>query len=372
VTGTAGSILAEARDGRVQINAAETAATIHGHVDLQGRPLRPHASWSTLLTLELRPTSSATLPSRYVVMTDERGDFTLPAVPTGAYTIWVKGDHTLANRVEQIVLQAGINQIYLGTLLEGDAETETSRNHITVRDFSLVSAAFGTCIGDVAFVPNADLTQDGCVTIADATLVQANYSRQGDLVYDITEGMPAPLAPAERYATLTLVANPTTEATHRDSPITVNHLLTVPLTTTTLLPIFVDPQIGAPILGVTAAFAFDPQVVEIGDLYLSSTVPLERLGAIEIDHERGRVRFSVQSKTGQPLTGPVQIGYMQVKVKRATAGTVIYPLLNTPGQTDITGTNGTILARADSVTLISTAAPVGNDNHALFLPFVTR
>lgn len=373
VTDAEGSILAEARDGTVRISEAETMATIQGHVDLQGRPLRPDASWATLLTIELRPTSGSTVSSRHLVMTDERGDFALPAVPTGDYTIWVKGEHTLANRVEKIVLQPGINQIYLGTLLEGDAETETSRNHITVRDFSLVSDAFGSCVGDEAFIPNSDLTQDGCVTIADATLVQANYNRQGDLVYDITEGMPAPLAAAERFATLRFLASSAlTRAANSGSPITVNSVLTIPVATTTLLPLFVDPKAADPILGVTASFAFDPQLVEVVDLYLNSTVPIEQLGTVQIDNEGGRVRFSVQSKAGQPITHLLQLGYIRVKLKGATTGTVIYPLVNAPGQTNITGANGTLLARADSITLISSAVAIGGESHSLFLPFVAR
>lgn len=343
IAGPTGSIMEAARDGVVMITGSSSTATLQGRVDLQGRPAKPNLAWSIPLTLEmtLEGTSSPTI---YLVTTDERGEFTLENLPTGSYKLRIKGDHTLGNRIESAALTAGVNKIFFGTLFEGDIETSSTGNAVQIADFGLLSGSYDKCTGDSGYRANADLNErDDCVTIEDFGLLSPNFNRQGDIAYDSPTRIPAPMPLSNKQAVLEV-----------DMP-------SVPGVGATVdLPLYVDPRNGDAVVGVTAHYRFDPAVVEVVEVILTSGLPNVLLEP-GIDNSQGTVKFSVSAPYGTSVRQRLQIATFRVTVKGSSTGALLTPIVGGPRDTNIAGVNGSVMA-ADS----STAA------NRVLLPIVRR
>jgi hypothetical protein len=146
--------------------ATPTACAMEGSVTLQGRPSKPHTSWSVPLTVIVGTTS-------YTVFTDEEGKFLLTGLTPGTYDIRVKNSHTLRNLKSAVVLVAGTNPVDLGTLVEGDANDD---NVVNIKDFSILAAGFYP-----AYDARADFNADGYVNISDFSLLVTNFGLYGDI-----------------------------------------------------------------------------------------------------------------------------------------------------------------------------------------------
>lgn len=374
VTGPEGSSLAAAYDGRVVVADRSQVATVQGRVDLQGRPFRPHSSLAIPLLVELIPTDPAARPIKQLVVSDSWGEFRLNPVPVGVYRVRIKGDHTLANRIEQVTLHAGLNQLYLGLLLEGDVETQSSGNRVVMADFSLLSAAFDRCRGDAAFLANADLNENGCVTIEDSVLVYANFNRQGDLIFATPATIPAPLPAAGRRAMLTFL-HPARDWLTPTQPVTLGLMATATVVVTAgeviSLPLYIDPGDGE-VLGATVALSFDPALMTIEGVTLSQIWPQVLLGLM-LNNEAGQLRFSVQALPGSGMTTPFQVATVRAKLLNQHAGdtsaALLLPTLDGPQATDIVGQQGSMLAGVTGVRLVGRTAEQGI--HTLYLPAVS-
>ena len=171
------SVLGGAVEARVR---AEVPASLRGRVTLQARPDLPHERWEIPLTVELLGTGGATIQTE-AVTTDDQGRFVLDGLAVGTYGLRVKGMHTLANRRNSITLVEGVNNVDMGTLLEGDTDND---NDVDAADASVVNAAFGTTPPDDDWDPRADLNEDGVVNATDMALVADNYGQVGDIVLD--------------------------------------------------------------------------------------------------------------------------------------------------------------------------------------------
>ena len=330
IAGPTGSIMEAARDGVVVIGGGNSGmATLQGKVDLQGRPVKPNLAWSVPLTLEmtLEDTSNPTI---YLVTTDEKGEFTLDNLPTGSYKLRIKGDHTLANQIRSAAFVAGVNKIFFGTLFEGDIDTANTGNAIQIADFGLLSGSYDKCKGDSGYRANADLNEtDDCVTVEDFGLLSPNFNKQGDIAYDSPTRIPAPMPLSTKDAVLTL-----------EAPTVVGVGATVEL------PLYVDPRSGDAVVGVTAHYRFDPAVVEIVQVALTSGLSNVLLEPV-IDNNQGTVKFSVSAPYGSAVRQRVQIATFQVKIKAASSGALLTPIIGGPRDTNIAGINGSVLA-ADS------------------------
>lgn len=374
VTGPTGSSLAAAYDGRVFVTDRSQVATVQGRVDLQGRPFRPHRSLAIPLLVELTPTDPNMRPLKQLVLSDPWGEFRLNPVPVGDYSVRIKGDHTLANRIERVTLHAGLNQLYLGLLLEGDVETQQSGNRVVMADFSLLSAAFDHCRGDAAFLANADLNENGCVTIEDSVLVYANFNRQGDLIFATPATIPAPLPTPGRRATLTFL-HPARDWLTPTQPITLGLMATATVVVTAgeviSLPLYIDPGEGE-VLGATVALGFDPALLTIEGVTLSQALPQILLG-LTLDNQAGQLRFSVQALPGSGMTTPFQVATVRAKLINQRAGgtnaALLLPSLDGPQATDIVGQQGSMLAGVTGVRLVSRAA--ADAAYTLYLPAVS-
>jgi dipeptidyl aminopeptidase/acylaminoacyl peptidase len=103
------------------------------------------------------------------------GRITLPRIPYGAYTLWVKhAQHLGVSRA--VTVDAASVDAPFPPLRTGDVNDD---NRVTLADFSILSAAFGAAAGAPAFDPRADLNGDGAVSISDYTLLAGNYGQVG-------------------------------------------------------------------------------------------------------------------------------------------------------------------------------------------------
>lgn len=349
---TTGSVMEAALDGIVIVEGVETTATLQGQLDLQGRPAKPHLSWSIPLTVELT-LEETSLPTIYNVTTDEMGRFQLSNLPPGTYQIRVKGSHTLATQIKAAPLAAGTNQIFFGTLLEGDIEVVASANYVKLNDFGLLSSAFDHCSGESGYLPNADLNEtDACVTIEDFGLLSANFNQSGDILYDSSALVPAPLPIASAGTTVAFATNRVVAA--------VGDVIT--------LPLVLDSGSGDAFTGFKGRYRFDPATVEVLEVVVTGALN-NSLQAPVIDNSAGTLNFSYAAANGQPLTGRHEAFLIKVKLKQSSPGSAFTPALGGPRDTNVAGRNGSVLAGASGVTIVSDEMDHG---FSLYLPVITR
>ncbi|MCE7984711.1 MAG: hypothetical protein DYG89_26365 [Caldilinea sp. CFX5] len=367
ITGANGSILQAANDGVVYITDNAAGATILGQVDLQGRPPKPHKAWRIPLTLSLTDLENSEQPAiRQRVTTDEQGRFILADLPIGRYTVRVKGDHTLGSAIRLVELQPGENRLYLGTLLEGDVEHDRSDNRIGTIDFGILSGALNQCAGAAGYVANADLDEtDDCITARDAALLVANFNAAGDRVYAAPDKVPAPIgAGAQPQARLTFAAPSLTNS----PPLTISSELHTVLS----LPLYVDPGEGDPVLAVTGYYTFAAGSLEVLALDLSNN-PSTLLLQSAVDNHAGTLRFLVILAPDQPIAAVRPVATLKVRLKAATAGSQLTPVLDGSAGVDLAGANGSVLLRAEGVTLVSKEQPpLGAMKNSSYLPIVRK
>jgi subtilisin family serine protease len=353
ITGPSGSVMEAALDGLVLVTETSSTATLHGRIDLQGRPNKPAPSWSIPLTVELLPAGS-NMPQTYNVTTDEQGEFRIDNLIPGDYRVRVKGNHTLGNQIDTMTLALGENDYFLGVLLEGDVETNRSRNQAVLADFGQLSGSFDRCAGMAGYVPNADLNErDDCVTIEDFGLLSPNFNTQGWIVYPSPTAVAAPLPLAQPNARLTF-GQPTQRA---------------PLNTPINLPLYVDPANGEGVIGLTVHLRYDPTLVEVTDVTLTDRLPRVLLKPT-VDPVTGSLRFSLGANLGQRLLDKAQVATIQVVLKAETANAPLTLVTATPRDTNIAGANGGIMAGVEDITLY-TGDKVENA-FRLYLPTARR
>jgi hypothetical protein len=115
------------------------------------------------------------------------GRITLPRIPYGAYTLWLKHAQHLGVARAVTVDAASVDAPF-PPLRTGDVNDD---NRVTLADFSILSAAFGAAAGAPTFDPRADLNGDGAVSISDYTLLAGNYGQVGTPDPSAPEGMAA-------------------------------------------------------------------------------------------------------------------------------------------------------------------------------------
>jgi len=156
---------------------ATTATTLTLQLTLQSRPAPPTTQHVATVHVQLRPTAGGVAVWSGDATSNTSGQVTLSGLPTGTYTLWVKGTHTLA-RTQAITLGASANTGTTAVLLEGDTNDS---NLINVTDFSLLATAFGKTTGQVGFNSQADFNGDGIVNVTDFSLLATNFNQSGAL-----------------------------------------------------------------------------------------------------------------------------------------------------------------------------------------------
>jgi len=201
---------------------------VNGHVNLQGRPACPHASWIITLHMALYNDENPSTP--YLtqdVTTNACGDFIIPNVGVGLNNITVKGTHTLRLRKNAVwandVRYDPATYVNFGTLLDGDANDDNTVNAI---DSAIMATSYWKGPANPGFDPRADFNEDDYIDARDASLLATNYWRTGstllgtaittprlaDVGADIALLPPnAQVAPGEVF-TLTVTVDPHGEA----------------------------------------------------------------------------------------------------------------------------------------------------------------
>lgn len=157
--------------------------TLQGHVSLQGRPAAPHASWSIPLYVSLCPLGSPVITT--TVTTDQSGNFVIPDLAEGYYSISVKGEHTLRVLQGYLELASPSTTVDFGVLPEGDTNYDNTVNGI---DASVLGTSYWKGQGDAGFEHNADFNEDDYIDARDASLLATNF-------WDTGDPLPAPTIP---------------------------------------------------------------------------------------------------------------------------------------------------------------------------------
>ncbi|MBC7262692.1 MAG: hypothetical protein H5T63_11855, partial [Chloroflexi bacterium] len=149
-------------------------ACFTGAIRLKGRAAPPQSSHAITLTVSLY-SAGCPYPDIRSVQTDLMGRFQVCGLGAGTYDIVVKGYNTLANRMDGVQVADG-GVVDFGLLPAGDADND---NRVTMADFSLLAAAYGTCRGDAAFDHRADFSGNGCIDILDFSLLASSFGQSG-------------------------------------------------------------------------------------------------------------------------------------------------------------------------------------------------
>ena len=153
-----------------------TDVTLVGIVQLEGGARPNPEGWVVPLTVHFFEPGMDTPIITCVTSTEKAAEgatFECSAV-SGVFDITVDSDHALANirRSVELPVSGDSNIVDFGILLEGDANND---GIVDVRDFTLLSEAFGSCEGGGGFNPMVDFDRSGCVNILDFTLLSKNF-----------------------------------------------------------------------------------------------------------------------------------------------------------------------------------------------------
>ena len=137
------------------------------------------------ITLEIRAMGSLVpLLVRTVNLTsDGHYQFVIsnPQVVTGNYDLAAKGSHWLKRVVHnQFISEQGSNFVDFDqerALTNGDIDGD---NEVSIGDYSVLSAAYGSTVGAPGWTATADLDGDSEVSIGDYAVLSANYGFVGD------------------------------------------------------------------------------------------------------------------------------------------------------------------------------------------------
>jgi hypothetical protein len=312
-------------------------ADISAAVQLQGRPTPPDPSWSVPLTLTLTPSGGGSPVATCDTTSDQSGNFTCTGLPAGNYVGCVKSPRTLQECVN-VTLVDGANSIDFGTLREGDANND---NCAVLIDFSILSSAFGTCIGDPGFDPRGDFNFDGCVLLTDFSLLSSNFGQCGDTP-------PAAAAAQSQRQAEVGASGATVEVVAPDSVVVGD-------TFSIQLAVEAGPS---PVNGAAAYVAFAPEMVEVLDVTPAGelTMPLD----VHVDNGEG-VFGHAAGTLGPGMTGRFSLATVFLRVKRA--GELVLALLQEPPfATDVTSVGRSVLGRVDGarITVMGDASCAGD------------
>ena len=285
---------------------------LRGHVDLQGRPLPPHSSWSIPLQVVFCTSSDGGYWNTWMVTTTTSGDFLIPVLKSGRYDICVKGAHTLRKCKPNVQLDPPITWVDFGTLLEGDANGDNTINAI---DASIMATSYWKADGEAGFAPGADFNEDDYIDALDASLMASNYWKTGDAQCGLgsaplgaDQKKTMSLGPPEPFADI-LVAPPTTTIAAGD---------------TFSLTVEVDPR-GQMINAADVFLQFDPQFLRVVDESgrpATEVVPIsDDLGMVlkkEADNVAGIISYAALETEPYTPTQNLRLFYVPFRALRQT------------------------------------------------------
>lgn len=165
-------------DGNKTVTANFVPVTaLLGTVQLQGRPVPPHPSWITPLTVALfKPGTSTLIGNPYYADTNTSGQFTVANIDSVACDIGIKCPRSLSRLATGVQLFGCNFPVGFNTLLEGDANND---DHIGGADYSLLYTYYGQSTPEA--LAKCDFNRDGYVGGADYSLLYTNYGKSGEM-----------------------------------------------------------------------------------------------------------------------------------------------------------------------------------------------
>jgi len=152
---------------------AEPKSALTASITFPGRPAAPNARLSQAFTVKFsQPAMTAV---SFTPTTNDSGTFALPAIPYGAYALWLKHAQHLAASVP-VTVSAPTSSVTVPTLRAGDASND---NRVNITDFSIVSATYGKSSGTAGYDARADFNGDNTVNISDYSLLTASFGQIG-------------------------------------------------------------------------------------------------------------------------------------------------------------------------------------------------
>ncbi|MDD5093806.1 MAG: Ig-like domain-containing protein [Dehalococcoidia bacterium] len=156
-------------------------------VTLQGSS-RPDKGWVIPLTVKFfKPGANVLRDLPVAICTDTTRKagataiYTVEKVPEGIYDVTVVSKHTLINVKKNEKITGPADSVYMGTLLEGNANNmtglEITSTIINYTDFRILAASFMKSTRDADFDPRADFDRNGIVDISDFGLLAVNYMK---------------------------------------------------------------------------------------------------------------------------------------------------------------------------------------------------
>lgn len=130
------------------------------------------------VTIEIRNVGSTTPIISQNVSLNASGNFSFNVnLAAGTYDVTAKASHWLRKKRGSQSSAGGSLAGQNFTLTNGDCDGD---NEVAVGDFAILSAAFGTSVGDPGYNAAADLNGDGDVDIGDFAILSANFGLIGD------------------------------------------------------------------------------------------------------------------------------------------------------------------------------------------------
>lgn len=130
------------------------------------------------VTIEIRNVGSTTPIISQTVSLNASGNFSFNVnLAPGTYDVTAKASHWLRKKRGSQSSAGGALSGQNFVLVNGDCDND---NEVAVGDFAILSAAFGTSVGDPGYNAAADLNGDGDVDIGDFAILSANFGLTGD------------------------------------------------------------------------------------------------------------------------------------------------------------------------------------------------
>jgi len=153
---------------------------LHGQVDFIGRGTPPDDRWIEPFTVRFFDEGSEVTWSPINVTTNNTGEFNNSDIVAGVYDVGIKNFTCLSELVTNVTINAGeLTEVDFGTTREGDSD---GNDAVTIVDFSLLAAAFGSTPASPNWSANCDFDRNGAVIITDFSLLASNFGQSGDLL----------------------------------------------------------------------------------------------------------------------------------------------------------------------------------------------
>jgi len=168
----AGADTLNASSGTGTLTVAASTRTISGIVDLQDFSGDPT---SVSVTIELRDPGSTSALETHIVNLNSASKYAFSTTRSGTFDLAAKASHWLRHTRAGVAVTRDVTVDF--SLVNGDADGD---NEVTLFDFGLLVAAFGSMPGDSNWNADTDLDGDGEVTLFDFGILVRNFGAVGD------------------------------------------------------------------------------------------------------------------------------------------------------------------------------------------------